>query len=240
MKKNQLIVFDSGIGGVSILRHLQGLSLPITYYADQKYFPYGDRGEAWLAAHLSTIWQDFALTSPLGLVIACNTATVSAVALARQYLTCPVIGIEPVTKPIAQYKHPVVWGTAATIQSARAQDLRTTHGRHIRYYHPAGLAEAIEFQDQPALHSILDRAQHELGQPDAIGLSCTHYPLITLLIEQHFPSAVIIDPGPAVAAQVKKLILPSLEPGIRNLISSLNFVSSQSSVRLKQLAKLYL
>ena len=236
MRSHQLIIFDSGIGGFSILRHLLNLPVPITYFADQLHFPYGDKSVTWLKSRLTTLARCFARSSPPAVVIACNTGTVSAIDRVRSLLSCPVIGVEPVTKPISLYPDPVIWGTTTTISSARASELKDTHGDHIRYYTPTSLASAIEHDDLPQIHQILSRAHTDLADPSAIGLSCTHYPLIAPLIQEYFPTSVIVDPSPAVASQVKK----SLPTTNYHIPATITFLSTQSSVRLKQQSEHYL
>ena len=238
IKPHSLIVFDSGIGGFSILRNLLDLPCPLVYFADQKYFPYGDRDPLWLESHLTSLAKSFVSSHPLGLVLACNTGTVAAITAIRQSVSYPVIGVEPVTKPISAYHHPVVWGTPKALESARSSSLRSRYGSHIRYYAPPSLPSAIEHQDFPLIQQILAQAQIDIGQPDAIGLSCTHFPLIQSLIQQYFPDSVIVEPSLAVAAQVKQLLFP--QGYTPSVTPHLHYISTQSSVNLKKLAEQYL
>lgn len=234
-----LIIFDSGIGGLSILRHLLDLPLPIIYFADQHYFPYGDKSSVWVETRLLELSHQFQAENPAAVVVACNTGTTTAISKMRQILTCPVIGVEPVIKPISAYHNCVIWGTSVTLNSPRALELRQLHGDHIRFYTPHALASAIENQDSELVSKILYQAKIDLGNPDAIGLSCTHYPHITNQIKKMFPDSIILDPSLAVAKQVKKTLnLPQLK--IVNCKLKITYNTTGNLLKLKRLAKKYL
>lgn len=237
MADQPLIVFDSGIGGFSILSHLKDFDIPIIYFADQANFPYGEKPESWVSQRLVELVPIFAKYNPRGIVVACNTGTVAGIDLIRSQVACPVFGVEPVVKMLTNYTNPVIWGTKITVSSAKAVGLKKTHGDHVRYYTPTGLASAIEYDDSIAINKVLGLARIELGEPDAIGLSCTHYPLIAKQIGQVFPNAKLYDPSLAVATHIQKTLkLTKINSGHPRI----TYLTTGDVLRLKKMAKKYL
>lgn len=233
-----LIVFDSGIGGFSILKELMGYDVPLVYFADHAYFPYGDKSEEFLKNRFVELADIFSKDHASGLVVACNTGTVTALSYLRTRLSIPVFGVEPVTKMLKGRKSPVVWGTAVTTNSQVALSLKKAHGDHIRYYTPVGLAKAIEGDDMVKVKSILEAAKSELGEIDAIGLSCTHYPLVKSMIEEIFVGVEVYDPSIAVATHIAKTLNLKLKNDL-SLKSQIKYQSTGDVLRLQQLAKEY-
>ncbi|GAB4027426.1 MAG: glutamate racemase [Candidatus Microgenomates bacterium] len=230
-----LIIFDSGIGGFSILKELVKYETKFVYFADSAYFPYGDKSEEFLKDRFVELAHFFSKQQASGLVIACNTGTVTALSYLRGKLNFPIFGVEPVTKMLKTYHSPVVWGTTITTNSDVALNLRQVHGNHIRYYTPIGLAKAIEEDDMVKVKHILKTAKFELGATDAIGLSCTHYPLVKNIITEVFVDIPIYDPSQAVASHVAKTLKLKIKSDL-SLKSQINYQSTGSVVRLKQLA----
>ena len=207
-----LIIFDSGIGGLSILKALLQLNsnYPFVYFADQAYFPYGSRSAHQLRHRLLQIFRWFAHQQPIGVVVACNTATSISLDELRQLFPFPIIGVEPVIKPLAQYSPSLLLATPLTINSDRTHQLIQRYQPSQLHLHPAKhLASYIETMDFSSVQQELAqiKTQHPLNF-EVIGLSCTHYPFIKPLIQQTFPQAKIIDPSLAVAKRVTQLILP--------------------------------
>lgn len=235
MLKSPLIVFDSGIGGFSILKELLHFDVPILYYADQAHFPYGDKSLDYLNSRFVELAKIFKSMQPLALVVACNSGTVTALPYLRSELSVPVFGVEPVTKMLKDHINPVVWGTKVTTISDVARELRLTHGEHVKYYTPVGLASAIEQDNLNEVKKILKKAVVELNQIDAIGLSCTHYPLIKDIIQAYFPSVTIYDPSKAVASHVARSLKLSARAATKPSLVEYN--SSASVLRLQELAK---
>ncbi len=237
MLKSPLIVFDSGIGGFSILKELTQYDVPILYYADQAHFPYGDKSIDYLNNRFVELAKIFEKYNPCAVVVSCNSGTVTALPYLRSELSVPVFGVEPVTKMLKDHVSPVVWGTKVTTSSEVAKELRLTHGEHIKYYTPVGLASAIEHNDTVAINTILKKSVTELNQVDAIGLSCTHYPLIKPLIQEYFPSVTIYDPSRAVASHVARTLKLSVRATTKQ--SVVEYESSASVLRLLELARIY-
>lgn len=205
-----IIVFDSGIGGLSIYRPLQ-IALPdefIIYIADSANFPYGDKSKEWLVARFVELGKQFAVLNPSAVVIACNTATTNVIQDLRTQLNCPVIGVEPVIKPLAVYEHSLALMTGSAASSSTTKELLSKYGEHVGVYTPHGLASAIEFNDydqvKKTIHEIKEIVQKDNIQ--AIGLSCTHYPLILKELQKAMPEVTFIDPSGAVVREVVRVL----------------------------------
>lgn len=205
-----IIVFDSGIGGQSIYRPLKQ-ALPaenIIYISDPTNFPYGDKSSQWLATRFAELAQDFAVLDPKLLVLACNTATTNIIAELRRDLSCPVVGVEPVIKPLASYKSALVLMTATSATSPATAILLSEYGTHVQVYTPKGLAQAIEYNDydqvKKSIHEIKDIVQK--NNIEAVGLSCTHYPLVLSSLQQAMPTVTFIDPSGAVVKEVQRVL----------------------------------
>lgn len=205
-----IIVFDSGRGGRSIYDPLKK-ALPqatILYLDDHEYFPYGNKSPAWLTNRFHELALRFASLDPMLIVLACNTATVNAIEVLRAQLSCPIVGVEPVIKPLATYDRALALMTTASARAPRTLELLKQYGNHIEIFTPVGLAEAIEYnnseQVKKSIHEITNIVQKRDIQ--AIGLSCTHYLLVLTELEQAMPGVTIIDPSKAVVEQVLRVL----------------------------------
>lgn len=205
-----IIVFDSGIGGLSIYRPLR-LALPtanIIYIADSVNFPYGDKTSQWLSARFLELGEQFRALDPELVVLACNSATTNIIAELRSRLSCPIIGVEPVIKPLAKYESALALMTSVSASSKTTLDLLEKYGSHVQIYTPHGLATAIEFnnydQVKKSIHEITKIVQENRIQ--AVGLSCTHYPLILSEFKIAMPGVEFIDPSDAVVSEVLRVL----------------------------------
>lgn len=214
MTKNKpIIVFDSGIGGLSIYKPLKK-ALPnenIIYIADSNNFPYGDKTSKWLSMRFLELGEQFASLSPKLVILACNSATTNIITELRAQLACPVVGVEPVIKPLAQYQRALALMTQVSADSITTAKLLEQYGSHVSVYTPHGLAAAIEYNDydqvKTSIHEIKNIAQKNNIQ--AIGLSCTHYPLIIKELRSVMPNVVFIDPSEAVVREVERVLKSS-------------------------------
>lgn len=211
-------VFDSGLGGLSVLATLVR-ALPqadFTYFADTAHVPYGNKSEAEILARVLTI-GDHLVTQGCGLlVVACNTATTTAVqALRTAHPQIPVVGIEPGIKPAAQATRTgriAVLATEATARSRRLAQLIEQHARSVEVLiEPCpGWATHVEtlHLDDPLLTADIDaRIRHLLEQGvDQLVLGCTHYSFLQRqLIAAVASRAALVDVADAVARQTQRL-----------------------------------
>lgn len=210
MSASPIIVFDSGIGGLSIYRPLKR-ALPkenIVYIMDSNNFPYGSKSSAWLTNRFKELALDFNKFSPKLVVLACNSATTNVISDLRITLDCPVVGVEPVIKPLSVFTHSLALMTEVAASSDTTKKLLLTYGDHVRIHTPRGLASAIEYNDfdqvKKSIHEIKQIVQD--AQMEAIGLSCTHYPLIIKQLEAAMPAVKFIDPSDAVVAEVLRVL----------------------------------
>jgi glutamate racemase len=185
-------VFDSGVGGLSILRALRA-KLPqedFVYFADSGHAPYGERDDAHVIARSRSIAQHLrARHCVKALVIACNTATAAAVHVLRsEHPDLPIIGVEPALKPavsVSRTKRIGVMATRGTLSSAKFHALlQSLHGLAEFVLQPcAGLADAIERHDTQQVAALCAMYTQKMGrfgtgpgQIDTLVLGCTHYP----------------------------------------------------------------
>lgn len=217
-------VFDSGVGGLSLLRALRRRlpHAPLHYVADSAYAPYGERSEAEIRDRSLRIAAHLLREGAAMLVVACNTATAAAVeALRTRWPQIPVVGIEPGLKPAlaASGAGPVgVMATSTTLRSDRFRALlaREAGDRHVHLQACTGLADAIERLDpgDAALAALIERHCAPLREAGvtAVALGCTHYPLVGAQIGRALGAGVlVIDTSDAVADQVLRRLgaLPS-------------------------------
>lgn len=209
-------VFDSGVGGLSVLRHMRTL-LPaenFLYVADSGYAPYGERSPEFVRERSLHIANFLIEKGIKALVVACNTATAAAVQALRERLSIPVIAMEPGIKPAVEITKSKVVGvlaTTGTLESARFYSLVNRYAGDVEIITQpcAGLVERIEANDLTSpqtldlLRSYLDPLL-ERGA-DVIVLGCTHYPFLRQQIENIVADKIsIIDTGSAVAKELKR------------------------------------
>ncbi|MFJ4196484.1 glutamate racemase [Pseudomonas sp. NPDC089534] len=219
MREAPVAVFDSGVGGLSVLAEIQRL-LPgesILYFADCGHIPYGEKTPEFIRQRCALMAAFFREQGAKALVLACNTATVAAVAdLRRDFPDWPIVGMEPAVKPAAAATRSGVVGvlaTTGTLASAKFAALLDRFATDVKVItQPCpGLVERIEGGD---LHSdALRRMLHGYVEPllaagcDTIILGCTHYPFLKPMLATMIPAEIsLIDTGAAVARQLQRLL----------------------------------
>lgn len=237
MATGSIGIFDSGVGGLSVLRHVHA-ALPterLVYCADAAFAPYGDKPEALIVARALAIAGYLVGSGAKALVVACNTATAAAIAAIRQrHPQLAVVGVEPGLKPAAALSTGKVVGvlaTTATLASTRfallkAQVEAASGARFVLQACP-GLADQIEKGElrSAATARLVERFVRPLLDQgvDTLVLGCTHYPFVTPLIaatcashvltasSMHgpLPAFQIIDTGEAVARQLAAVLRDS-------------------------------
>jgi glutamate racemase len=211
-------VFDSGIGGLSVLRALRAQlpHVPFTYVADGDHAPYGERDEAFVAQRSLAITRELIDRHGAQLVVvACNTATAAAIHLLRaEFPHVPFVGIEPALKPAVlatRNRRIGVMATRGTLRSEKfAALLRSVEGQAQFVLQPCdGLAHAIELGDAQRVRSLFEtywEMIRERACVDTLVLGCTHYALEEdVLREVAGPGVELIEPGPAVARRVSAI-----------------------------------
>ena len=217
---NKLVgIFDSGIGGLSVVREIQSMLpfQPLYYIADQAHVPYGKRQLEEIREFAFTITRFLEKKGAQLIVVACNTASAAALHDLREtYPHLTFVGMEPAVKPAAEKTHNGsvgVLATPATFQGKLYSTLVEKFARDVKIYtHTCpGLVEAIEAGDMHGAKTrlILQRALLPMIEKgvDTIVLGCTHFPFVIPLIREIVgPRVTVIDPAPAIAKRVAYLL----------------------------------
>ena len=204
-------IFDSGSGGLSVLREIIKL-LPrerYVYYADNAFCPYGEKSPEFIRERGRVI-TDLLLGKGADIVVvACNTATAAAISTLRKEYQNKFIGMEPAVKPAALSSESGVIGVLATAGTLKGSKYLTTKGLYednvkIVEHVGKGFVELVEagLLDGPETEAIVRRSLRPLlkAGADRIVLGCTHYPFLKDVISRlSGPDVQVIDPAPAVA-----------------------------------------
>lgn len=237
-------VFDSGVGGLAVLRELRRV-LPAedaVYYADQANFPYGMRSADEVCA-LAVEAARYLLTQGAKLlVVACNTASSAALPELRRRFAVPIVGIEPALKPacaMTRSGHVGVLATDGTVQGEALKQLieRVAAGVEV-LCRPAGrLVELVEdgMTDADEVERVLSEALLPMRERDVdvVVLGCTHYAFLKPAIERLLgPSVTVIEPGEAVARQAARVLYQHHLAAPTGRAGTTRYVSSAGDDRL--------
>jgi len=219
-------VFDSGIGGLSVLKALRA-ELPqqdFIYIADSGHAPYGERDESYVIARSNAVAAHLVGYGIQALVVACNTATAVAINhLRAAHRDLPIIGVEPALRPAAALSktgHIGVLATRGTLTSTRFHLLRESVAGQVRFYmQPCdGLASAIEHQlENPNATKLIavcaayieatGQFGHKNGDIDTLVLGCTHYHFASEYLTALLPAGIqLVAAGEAVARQTRRVV----------------------------------
>jgi len=211
-------VFDSGVGGLSVLHHIRAL-LPeadLIYIADSGHVPYGDKSADYIEQRSHTLTRFLISQGAEAIVIACNTATAAAVASLRRDFGIPIIGMEPAVKPAVAATRSGVVGvlaTVGTLESARFAALLEKYAGDVKIVTQScpGLVEQVERGDLSGaltLELIARYTEPLLARgADTLILGCTHYPFLTPLLQELLGTEIaLVDTGAAVARQLQRRI----------------------------------
>lgn len=243
-------VFDSGVGGLSILDEALR-QLPehdYIYLADSAHAPYGEKSSDWIAARSLTLCQHLVHQGCEALVIACNTATAQAIAQIRQALPAiPIVGVEPGIKPAAMQSQNSVVGvlaTEATLKSDKFNALLETLSGNCTIIKQAGagLVPLIEAGKANGAETLELLAQHlepiQLAGADTLVLGCTHYPFLRKAIRSLLGESItLIDTSEAVIRQLKRQLEHQGMTSTPTHLGSILFFSSNDEHRLLAMAK---
>ncbi|MBP3892508.1 MAG: glutamate racemase [Atopobiaceae bacterium] len=210
-------VFDSGVGGVSVLQHLVR-ELPgedFRYFGDSAHAPYGGKSADEVYRLSRTIADRMLADGAKALVIACNTATSAAAAQLREaYPQVPVVGVEPALKPAVLAggsKKVLVMATEVTLALDKFHQLeeRWAQGAQVVPVACGGLVECVERGDldDPSVIEVLERLVGRYrGEVDRVVLGCTHYPFVRTQIAQVLGDVTFFDGGAGTARQLRRLL----------------------------------
>ncbi len=224
----RLLAFDSGIGGLSVVRELRALlpDVPIDYLADNAVFPYGELPDAVLVARVLEL-LDVAIDRlrPDAVVVACNTASTTALDALRARHALPFVGCVPPIKwaaAVSRTRHIGLLATSATVRRPylRALQARFAPDCTLLAHGARGLADIAEaaFRHRPidrdAIRRELDGLFNQPGgdRIDVVGISCTHYSFLLEPLQALSPVDVTwLDPAAAVARRTRTVLdeLPS-------------------------------
>ncbi len=212
-----IIVFDSGVGALSIVDAMMEASISGNYnvMADTAFFPYGNKTDKELLQRTEQL-----LTEKVGelnpdiMIIACNTASTLVLPRLRQLFTFPIVGVVPAIKPAveqSQTKAIGVLATSATIKRDYTQQLIDDHAKGCKVYLHAcdSLVYIAERQltagdvDIQEIKQLLDAFVKAHINMDTMVLACTHFPLLKVQLQQLYPQINWVDSGQAIAKRVK-------------------------------------
>ncbi len=211
--------FDSGMGGISILRQARRI-LPgedYLYYGDSAHAPYGDRSAAEVEDLCFRAVEHLLAQDAKAIVVACNTATSAAVAgLRRQYPLVPIVGTEPAVKPaVEQFPHGkiLVMATEMTLREQKFLDLWEQFREEAQIV-PVPCSGLMEFVEQgkldgPEVEAFLGQilTPHLEPKPQAVVLGCTHYPFVAPVISRILgQGTAVLDSAQGVVRQLHRLL----------------------------------
>lgn len=216
--RNAVGVFDSGVGGLTVVAAIHRLmpSLPIRYIADHAYFPYGERTPEEIEERSFVVAQQLVDEGCALLVVACNTASSSALERLRERFTVPIVGMEPPLKPAVERTRSgkvAVLATPATARGDRLARLQDAYAGDVQVttVPMAGLADLVEagHLEGPKVEQLLHRGLDPLAGSgiDEVALGCTHYGFLRGALEAMLGDSVeVIDTAEPVARRVLQQI----------------------------------
>jgi glutamate racemase len=218
MSNHPIGIFDSGIGGLSVWREI-ARQLPhedTLYFADQIHIPYGPRTLEEIRSFSEAVTRFLLARDCKLIVVACNAASAAALKhLRATFPAVPFVGMEPAVKPAAETTHTGVVGvlaTPATFQGELFASVveRFANGVQLVKEVCPGLVQQVEAGrlDTPETLAMLDRFLTPIraANADTIVLGCTHYPFVIEAIRRLAPGVSVIDPAPAIARQIDRVL----------------------------------
>ncbi len=242
-------VFDSGVGGISVLAELWKL-MPnenYIYFGDSINAPYGTKSESEIKMHTENSIKKLTDIGVKAVVIACNTATSIAAKEIRQNYSLPIIGIEPAVKPAAinhKGENIVVMATPMTLKKEKFLSLMNSYGdiANIMPLPCPQLVEIIEkgITDGEEIQAYLTNlfASFEEKKINSIVLGCTHYPFIKKAIRNYFDYKIdIIDGGAGTARETKRRLNEENLLSLSQIDGKIEFINSKNSLKETTLMK---
>ncbi|MBR4081029.1 MAG: glutamate racemase [Clostridia bacterium] len=207
-------VFDSGVGGVSVLGQLVRM-LPrerFIYMGDTAHAPYGTKPPEEVLGYVRGVMDDLIARDVKAVVIACNTATSVAAATLRAEMTLPIIGMEPALKPAAMVRRKgliLVLATPMTLCLPKFDALMARYGEGAVRLPCPGLMELVEREafDEAEVYLREHLAAFDLNEVDAIVLGCTHYVFLRPVLQRILPPHVqVMDGNEGTARQLGRVL----------------------------------
>lgn len=240
MDNRKIGIFDSGIGGVTVLKEILKL-LPkedYIYYSDSKNNPYGDKTEKEILDICNDIIKFFIKNECKIVVIACNTASaIAAKKLREKYQNLPIIAIEPAYKMVYDfaYEDPtLIMATRGTIKSEKFNLLYNKYNNHKTYIAPCtGLADIIEAEEEKEIKEYLIKNIGKYkNKVKNVVLGCTHYPLIEDEIREVLGNVTFFNGAGNLAKHLKEVMEE------KNILStkggSIEFIDTSMSEEKKE------
>lgn len=238
MNNNPIGIFDSGVGGLSVWDKVSKL-LPgedIVYLADSLNCPYGSKSPEEII-DLSIKNTEFLLSKNCKLIIvACNTATASAIEVLRKKFSVPFVGMEPAVKPAAEKTHTGKIGILATKGTFEGRLFKQTSKKYAQHVDQLiqvgeGLVELVESNQTDSYEALQLLTKYLVpmieANADQIVLGCTHYPFLISAIKKIIPGNIqIIDPAPAIADRTKVLLIENKLRDTQSTKGKYHFYSS--------------
>ena len=211
-------IFDSGTGGLSVLREIVRL-LPdekYVYFSDNAHCPYGEKSPEYIRERCRVITRTLLGKGADIIAVACNTATAAAIRTLREEFPVKFIGMEPAVKPAVLGTRTGVIGVLATAGTLKGSKYLNTKGNYedgctIVEHVGQGFVELVEagILTGPEAEAVAEKSLRPLldAGADTIVLGCTHYPfLLETLQKIAGPGIRFIDPAPAVARQLVRVM----------------------------------
>ncbi len=221
-----VLIFDSGVGGISILKAIHDCwpqQYRLAYASDNEAFPYGTKDEDWLRHRVATVMDRLVVRiRPRLIVVACNTASTIVLPMLRAQYEIPIVGVIPAIKPAAeQSKSRVIalLATPGTVQRSYTQQLIDNFARDCRVIR-VGSSRLVEIAEEKLMGlPVVSAELEEICRPildgaevlalDQLVLGCTHFPLLASELQALLPSRVaLVDSGQAIAYRVAQLLPP--------------------------------
>ena len=214
MSKIKIGVFDSGVGGLSVVKAIrkQLPDLDIIYKDDKTHVPYGVRNIEEIYGFIRPIFQEFIEEGCQVIVVACNTVTTNLMGRLRQELSVPMVGMEPMVKPAAEATQTgtiAVCATPRTLESARYSRLKQQYARNVKVIEPDCNDWASMIENNTIDRDEVAKTIDELCKAgaDQIVLGCTHYHWIQQIIKDMAKGrAEVIQSEAPTIAQLKRVL----------------------------------
>ena len=229
MNNNPIGVFDSGIGGLTVLKKIIEI-LPnekYIYYADTDNVPYGTKPKEEVKKYIEEAVNFLLSKKVKAIVVACNTATSIAIKDLREKYTIPIIGIEPAAKPAVENrgeKRVLIMATPTTIKEEKLKFLLEKLDA-TEYVDLVAMPKLVEFAEKEDFNSsevtkyIKEQLiEYNLEEYSELVLGCTHFPLFKKVLAEIFPIDIqIIDGSQGVANRLKNILIQQEQLGNNKL-----------------------